>query len=38
MNSIVVLLEFLRDHPAETVAFTVLFGWFWHSLLRPDHG
>jgi hypothetical protein len=38
MSSIVVLLEFLRDHPAETVAFTVLFGWAWHALVRPDHG
>jgi hypothetical protein len=38
MSSIIVLLQLARDHPAETVAFTILFGWLWHSVARPDLG
>jgi hypothetical protein len=38
MGPIIVLLQVARDHPAETVAFTILFGWFWHSVVRLDHG
>jgi hypothetical protein len=38
MGPIVVLLQVARDHPAETVAFTTLFRWFWHSVVRLDHG
>jgi hypothetical protein len=36
MSAIIGLLQLVRDHPAETVAFTVLFGWLWHSVVRPD--
>jgi hypothetical protein len=38
MNLIIVLLELAKNHPAETVAFTMLFGWLWHSVARPDLG
>ena len=38
MSPIIVLLQVATDHPAETVAFTILFGWFCHSVVRLDHG
>ena len=38
MSPIIALLQVARDHPAETIALTILFGWFWHSVLRLDYG
>ena len=38
MGPIIVLLQVARDHPAEAIAFTILFGWFWYSVVRLDHG
>ena len=36
MSLIVVLLELAKAHPVEGVAFTILFGWLWHSVARPE--
>jgi hypothetical protein len=38
MGPIIGLLQVARDHPAEAIAFTILFGWLWHSVVRLDHG
>ena len=38
MSAIFVLLELAKNHPAETLAFTMFFGWLWHSVARPDLG
>ena len=38
MSPIIAMLQVARDHPAETVAFTILFGWSWHAVVRLDRG
>ena len=38
LSPIIAMLQVARDHPAETVAFTILFGWFWHAVVRLDRG
>jgi len=32
------LRQVARDYPPETVAFTIRFGWFWHSVVRLNLG
>jgi hypothetical protein len=38
MHSIMVVLQFALNHPLESVAVLILFGWIWRSAVRPDLG